>query len=170
MAYAVDFLIAFICTIVAVLQIMQIKTTRVFQRTLGPDGRPMTADALDAAELSDPDSELELEVFMTKSASPHCAPPREEGWERGDDRRPTARCYVDAGFGVALAAAAIGLVLGGSVPTAPIAWILFATVAVQFAVDLPRLFRLLFNGQFGALVFIPQILMAVGLLAATRLL
>ena len=170
MSYAVDFLIALICSIAAVLQIMQIKTTLVFQRYVGPDGQTVPADEVNVTELLEADSDIELEVFMTKSKSPNCMPPLEDGWERGDDRVPTMRSYVDASFGVVLAAAAMGLVLSGIFPTVAIAWVLFAAVAVEFAVDLPRIFKLLVSGQFSVLMLIPQAFMAVGLFAAYRLL
>ncbi len=169
MSYAVDFLIALICSIVAVLQIMQVKATLVYNRYVGPDGRPLPADTVIESDLMIPDSDIELEVYTTKSKSPHCAPPVDDGWTRGDDRLPTIRSYVDAGFGVVLAVAVVGLVLGGVVPTTPIAWMVFAAVALIFAVDLPRLIGNLIAGQFSPLVFLPQAFMVLGVFAAYRL-
>ena len=168
MSYAIDFLIAVFCAIVATLQIMQIKTTIRYSRYVGPDDQPVPIGTVTDADLSDPECDLGIEIYATKSAS--CPPPEGGGWKREDDQPPNARSYLNAAFGLMLATAATGLVFGETLPRIPIAWMLSAGVAVVFIVDLPRLIKLLAMGRFSLLVLIPQAFMALGLFAAYRLL
>ena len=168
MSYGIDLLIALLCALIAPLMIMQIKTTIKYSRYIGPDDQPIPAADAAHLDLSDPDCDVGIEVFATKSAS--CPVPEGEGWIREDDQPPTVSSYVNAAFGISLAIAAAALVFASFLPTVPIAWFVFAAIAMAFLCDLPRLARLFAAGQFGLLVFIPQAFMALGLFAAYRLL
>lgn len=168
MSYAVDFLTAVICAMIATLQIMQVKTTIRYSRYVGPDNQPVPAGTVSDIDLSDPDGDFGIEIYATKSAS--CPPPEGHGWTREDDQPPNARSYLNAAFGLILAAAATGLVFGETLPRAAIAWTLSAGVAVLFVVDLPRLIRLVAMGRSSVFALIPQAFMAAGLFAAYRLL